>query len=145
MVRLTNNGVVKDSIFFSPGAVYLEEKTRPSQHLSTSSDVSVKLEVEDRKPGPSQLFDSFEISPSDMQVDSPRSKKIFDNGDGDIKPNKCHDSDEVGIWMALLLWTSLMAIVTFRMTMIWITKDTLYSEIEKLDPRNFLRYPHFRT
>ena len=98
-----------------PGAVYLEEKTRPSQHLSTSSDVSVKLEVEDlplfedRKPGPSQLFNSFEISTSDMQVD---------NGDGDIKPKKCHDSDEVGTWMVLLLWTSLMTIVTFRMTVI---------------------------
>ena len=92
-----------------PGAVYLEEKTRPSQHLSSSSDVSVKLEVEDpplfedRKLGPSRLFDPFDISPSDMQVDSPRSKKIVDNGDGDIKPNKCHDSDGVGTWIALLL------------------------------------------
>ena len=47
-----------------------------------------------------------------MQVDSPQSKKIVDNGDGDIKPNKCYDSDDVGIWMALLLWTSLMANVT---------------------------------
>ena len=47
--------------------------------------------------------------------------------------------------MALLLWTSLMAIVALRMTMIWVTKETLYSEIEKLDLRNFLRYPHFRT
>ena len=88
---------------FFIGTVYLEEKTRPSQDLSTLSDVSVKLEVkdlplfEDRKPGLSQLFDSFEISPSDMQVDSPRSPKILDNGDGDIKPHKCHDSDEVGI------------------------------------------------
>ena len=88
---------------FFIGTVYLEEKTRPSQDLSTLSDVSVKLEVkdlplfEDRKPGLSQLFDSFETSPSDMQVDSPRSPKIFDNGDGDIKPHKCHDSDEVGI------------------------------------------------
>jgi hypothetical protein len=80
-----------------------------------------------------------------MQVDSPRSKKIVDNGDGDIKPNKCHDSDEVGIWMSLLLWTSLMTIVTFRMTMIWVTKDTLYSEIKKLGLRNFSRDPHFRT
>ena len=41
--------------FFSPGTVYLEEKTRPSQPLSTSSDVSVKLEVED---GSSQLFET---------------------------------------------------------------------------------------
>ena len=44
--------------FFSPGTVYLEEKTRPSQPLSTSSDVSVKLEVEDRKLGSSQLFET---------------------------------------------------------------------------------------
>ena len=108
MVRLTNHGVVKDSTFFA-GTVYLEEKIKPLQHLSSSSDVSVKLEVEDlplfedRKPGPSQLFDPFDISPSDMQVDSPRSKKILDDGDGDIKPNNCHDSDEVGTWTALLL------------------------------------------
>ena len=94
---------------FIPGTVYLEEKIKPSQHLSSSSDVSVKSEVEDpplfedRKPGPSQLFYPFDLSPSDMQVDSPRSKKIVDNGDGDIKPNKCHDSDEVGTWTALLL------------------------------------------
>ena len=93
---------------FFPGTVYLEEKIKPSQHLSSSSDVSVKLEVEDpplfvdRKPGPSQLFDPFDISPA-MQVDSPWSKKIVDNGDGDIKPKKCHDSDEVGTWRALLL------------------------------------------
>ena len=75
-----------------------------------------------------------------MQVDSPWSKKIVDNGHGDIKPNKCHDSDEVGIWMALLLWNSLMTVVTFRITMIWVTKDT-----EKLGVRNFSRHPHFRT
>ena len=77
-----------------------------------------------------------------MQVDSPRSKKIVDNGDGDIKPNRCHDSDEVGIWMALLLS---MTIVTFRMTMTWVTKDSPDSETEKLGIRNFSRYPHFRT
>ena len=129
MVRLTNYVVVKDSAF-PPGTVHLEEKTRPCQHLRTSSDVSVKLEVEDlplfedRKPGPSQLFKSFEMSPSDMQVDS-RYKKIVDNGGGEIKPKKCHDSDEVGIWMALLFWTSLMTFVTFRKTIIWVTKDTL--------------------
>ena len=57
-----------------PGTVYLEGETKPSQHVSTSSDVSVKLEVEDRKRGPSQLSDSFETSPSDLQVD-PRPKK----------------------------------------------------------------------
>ena len=88
-----------------PGTVYLEEKTRISQHSNTSSDVSVKLEVEDlplfedKRLGFSQIFDAFEISPSDMQVDSPRSKKIVDNVDGDIKPNKCHDSDEVSGWL----------------------------------------------
>ena len=80
-----------------------------------------------------------------MQVYSPWSKKIVDNGHGDIKPNKCNDSSEVGIWMALLLRTSLMAIVTFRMAMTWVTKDTLYSEMRKLGLRNFSRYPHFRT
>ena len=91
MVLLINHGAVKDSTF-SPGTVYLEEKT-PSQHLSTSSDVSVKLEVEDlplfddRKPGPSQLFDSFEVSPSDMEVDSPGSFKKIADGNEDIKPN----------------------------------------------------------
>ena len=117
----------------------------PASDSTTSSDVSVKLEVkdlplfEDAKPGPSHLFGSFEIS---MQVDSPRSKKTIDNGDG---PDKCHDSSEVGIWMALLLWMSLMTVVTFRMTMIWVTKDTLYSEIEKLGLCNFSRNPHFRT
>ena len=100
---------------------------------------------EDRKPDPSQHFDCIEIYPSDMQVDSPPSKKIIDSGDGDIKPNKCHDSDEVGVSVALLLWTSLITIVTFRMTMIWVTKDAIYSEIEKLGLRNFSRYPHFRT
>ena len=83
--------------------MYLEEKTTPSQHLSILSDVSVKLEVEDRslfedrKPGPSQLFHSFEMSPSNMQIDSPQSQQFVDNGDGDIKLNKCHDSGEVGI------------------------------------------------
>ena len=100
---------------FFPGTVYLEEKTRPSQHLSTSSDVSFKSEVEDlrlfedRKRGPSQLFNSLEISPSGMQAD-PQCKKIVDNGDG---PNICHDSSGVGIWMALLASTSLTTIVTF--------------------------------
>ena len=63
-----------------------------------------------------------------MQVDSPQSKKLLDNGDGDIKPNKCHDSDEVGIWMTLLLWTTLMTIVTFKMTTIWVMKDPLHSD-----------------
>ena len=75
MVRLTKHGVANDSIFFSPGTVYLEEKTKPSQDLSTLSDVSVKSEVEDRKPGSSQLSDFFKASSSDTQVDSPRSKK----------------------------------------------------------------------
>ena len=75
MVRLTKHGVVNDSTFFSPGTVYLEEKTKPSQDLSTLSDVSVKSEVEDKKPESSQLSDSFKTSPSDTQVDSPRSKK----------------------------------------------------------------------
>ena len=48
----------------SPGTVYLEEKERPSQDLSISSDVSVRAEVEDgplignRKLWPSQPFDS---------------------------------------------------------------------------------------
>ena len=62
-VRLTNHGAVKDSTFFLPGAVYLEEKARPSQELSTSPDVSVTAEVEDcpllgnRELSPSQFFD----------------------------------------------------------------------------------------
>ena len=46
-VRLTKHGVVEDSTFFSAGTVYLEEKARLSQDLSTSSDVSVRAEVED--------------------------------------------------------------------------------------------------
>ena len=85
------------------------------------------------------------MSPSDMQVDSPRSKKIVDNGGSDMKPKKCHDSDEVGIWKALLLRMNLMTIFTFRMTMIWVMKDILDSEIEKLGHRNFSKYPHIRT
>ena len=80
-----------------------------------------------------------------MQVDSPRSKKMVDNGDDAIKFKKCDGSSEVSIWMALLLWMDLMTILTFRMTMIWVTKDTLHSEIEKLGLRNFSRYPHFPT
>ncbi|KIJ99822.1 hypothetical protein K443DRAFT_679654 [Laccaria amethystina LaAM-08-1] len=81
------------------GTVYLEEKTRPSQHLSTSSDVSVKVDGKDspllgnRKVWPSQLFDSFETSPSDMEVDSRSFKKTVD-GDEDIKSNTCHGSGE---------------------------------------------------
>ena len=74
-----------------------------SRHLSTSSDVSVKLEVEDlplfddRKPGPSQLLGSFEASPSEMEVDSPLSfKKIFDGGE-DSKLNTYHDFGEASI------------------------------------------------
>ena len=75
----------------------------PSQHLSTSSDVTVKLEVEDlplfedRKPGPSQLFGSFEASPSEMEVDSPRSFKKMVDGDEDIKLNTYHDFGEASI------------------------------------------------
>jgi len=80
-----------------------------------------------------------------MEVDSPRSSKKIVDGDEEIKPNKCHDSSEVGIWRPLLLWTSLMTIVIFRMTMIWLTKDTFYLEMEKLGLRNFSKYPHFRT
>ena len=63
MVSLTNHGAVKDSTFFLPGAVYLEEKARPSQEPSTSSDVSVRAEVEDcplvgnRELSPSQFLD----------------------------------------------------------------------------------------
>ena len=103
MVRLTKHAVVKDSIFFSPGTVYLEEKARPSQDRRTSSNISVKLEVEDlplfedRKPGPSQLFGSFETTPSDMEVDSPRSFKKLVDGDEDIKPNTYHDFAEASI------------------------------------------------
>jgi len=47
------NGVVDQPQYcqgfnkFFPGTVYLEGETRPSQPLSTSSEVSVKLEVED--------------------------------------------------------------------------------------------------
>ena len=102
MVLLINHGAVKDSTF-SPGTVYLEGKARPSQDLSTSSEVSVKLEVEDfplfedRKSGPSQLFGSIETSLSDMKVNSPQSfKKIVDGGE-DIKPNTYHDFGEASI------------------------------------------------
>ena len=107
-MRLNNHGVAKDSFnfdIFSPGTVYLEEKARPFQHLSTSSDVSVKLEVEDlplfedRKPGPSQLFGSFETSPSDMEVDFPQSFKNIVDGDEDIKPNTYHHFGEASIQM----------------------------------------------
>ena len=75
----------------------------PSQHLSTSPDVSVKLEVEDfspfedRIPGPLQLFGSFEASPSEMEVDSPRSFKKIVDGDEDIKLNTYHDFSEASI------------------------------------------------
>jgi len=39
--------------------------------------------LEDRKPGSSQIFDSFEISSSDMKVNSPRffKKSVVDSGD----------------------------------------------------------------
>ena len=88
---------------FSPGNIYLEENTKPSQHLNPSSDVSVKLEVEDlpffedRKPEPSQQFGSFETSLSDMEVDSHRSVKKILDGDEDIKPNTYHDPGEASI------------------------------------------------
>ena len=89
--------------FPPPGTVYLEEKTMPSQHLGISYDLSVELEVEDlplfedRKPGPSRLFGSFEASPSEMEVDSPLSfKKIFDGGE-DSKLNTYHDFGEASI------------------------------------------------
>ena len=129
-------------VTFIPRYRLPKRENKPSHHVSTSSDVSVKLEVEDRKPGPSQLFHSFN---SDMQVDSPRSENIVDNGDDAIKSNQCDGYSEVGIWIALLLWMTLMTILTFRTVMIWVTKDTLHSEIEKLGLRNFSRYPHFPT
>ena len=83
---------------FSPGTVYLEEKTRPSQHLSTSSDVSVKVEVEDRllvgnrKLWTSQIFRSSETFPSDVKVDSPRSLEKTVDGDEDMEPNTYYGS-----------------------------------------------------
>ena len=82
---------------FSPGNVYLEEKARPSQDLSTSSDVSVKLEVENRNLGPSQNFDPFETSPSDMEAESTQSFKTTVDGDKHIKSNTYHRSDEASI------------------------------------------------
>ena len=84
--------------------VYLEEKARPSQHLSTPADsVTIEVEVEDRplagnrKLWPSQFFDSFETSPSDMDDDSPCSFKKAVDGDEDIKTNTCHGSGEASI------------------------------------------------
>ena len=103
MVRLTNHGVVNDSTFFPLGTVYLEEKARPSQELSTSSNVSVRAEVQDRallgtrKLWPLQLFDSFETFPSDMAVDAPRSFKKTIDDDEDIKSHTCHGSGEASI------------------------------------------------
>ena len=82
---------------FSPGTVYLEEKTRPCQHLSTSSDVSVKLEVEDREQGPSQLLNSLKVAPSEMEVDSPGFFKKIVDGNEDIKPNTCNGFGEASI------------------------------------------------
>ena len=75
----------------------------PSQHLGISYDLSVELEVEDlplfedRKPGPSRLFASFEAPPSEMEVDSPRSFKKIVDGDEDIKLNTYHDFGEASI------------------------------------------------
>ena len=88
---------------FLPGTVYLEEKARLCQDLSTSSDVSVIAEVKDRpllgnrKLRPSQVFDPFETSPSDMEVDSPRSFKKTIDEDEDIKSHTCHGSGEASI------------------------------------------------
>ena len=89
--------------YFPPGTVYLEEKARPSQDPSTSSDVYVGAEVEDlpllgnRKLLPSQIFHPVETSPSDMEVDSPRSFKKTVDGNEDIQSHTCHGSDEASI------------------------------------------------
>ena len=95
---------------FSPGTVYLEEKTRPSQVLSTSSDVSVKVGVEDRpllgnrQLWPSQLFGPFETSPSDVDDDPTRFFKRIVDGDEDS--NRCDRFGEVSIsrWFRYSGW-----------------------------------------
>ena len=89
--------------YFPPGTVYLEEKARPSQDPSTSSDVSVGAEVEDlpllgnQKFWPSQNFHSIETSPSDMEVDAPRPFKKTVGGNEDIQSHTCHGSGEASI------------------------------------------------
>ena len=86
---------------FLPGTVYLEEKARPSQGLSTSSDVSVRAEVEDRpllgkrKLWPSQLSNMKDNSP-------PFFKKSVDDSGDDNKSSKYHYPSEASIWMASL-------------------------------------------
>jgi len=69
--------------------------------MSTSSDVSVRAEVEDllgnRKLWPSQLFDPFETFPSGMEVDSPRSFKKIVDGNENIKSNIYHGFGEASI------------------------------------------------
>ena len=59
--------------------------------------------LEDRKPGSSQIFDSFEISSSDMKVDAPQffETSVDDLGD-DNKSNKYHYPSQPSIRMASL-------------------------------------------
>ena len=58
---------------------------------------------DDRKPGSSQIFDSFEMSSSDMKVDSPRFfEQSVDNLGNDNKSNKYHYPSEASIRMASL-------------------------------------------
>ena len=58
---------------------------------------------EDEKLGPSQIFDSFEISSLNMKVNSPPffHKSVDDSGDDD-KSSKYHYPSEASIWMASL-------------------------------------------
>ena len=59
--------------------------------------------LENRKPGSSQIFDSFEISSSDMKVDAPQffETSVDDLGD-DNKSNKYHYFSEANIRMGSL-------------------------------------------
>jgi len=141
MVGLTNHVLSKIQHLFS-GTVYLEGKARPSQDLSTSSDVSVRAEVEDhpllgnRKLWPSQLFDPFETSSSDMEVDFPLCFKKTVDGAENIKPNAYHGFGEASIKMVLLFWMGLTTIVVLRTTTItWVTMTSIYLKIE------LLKYP----
>jgi len=67
------------------------------------SDEDLPL-LEDRKLRSFQIFDSFEISSSDMKVDSPQFfKKSVDDWGDDNKPSKrYHYRSEASIWVASL-------------------------------------------
>ena len=88
---------------FSSGTVYLEEKARPSQDLSTLPGVSATAEVKarallgNRELRPLLPFHHLETSPSNMEADSARSFKKTVDGDENVKFHTCHGSGEASI------------------------------------------------